>query len=215
VIRGAVETFDSPLPLEGDLPFSPGGERYAHLVDRILELAPKHRRVLITSPGNGDGKTVTAANLALAFTARKKSVLLVELAFERPRLASVFGTPPSRLGVASVLAGHCSLDKIVCRRNDNGLNLAMAGLTRSAPDAVAADQFFGQAFDDMLKEAEDSYDWTIYDGPSVGSSPQILELARAVGFTLLVVRKRSPVVRLRRALRRMDDAINLAVLNNR
>ncbi len=118
---------DSIIPLEGDLPFSPGGERYRELLDEILEQAPADRRIFITSPGNGDGKTVTAANLALALTARKKSVLLVELALDRPKLAGVFGAPPSRLGVNGVLAGQVTLDKIVCRRNDNGLNLAMAG----------------------------------------------------------------------------------------
>jgi Mrp family chromosome partitioning ATPase len=211
VIRGAAEAFDSPIPLEGDLPFSPGGERYAQLLDRILELAPEHRRILVTSPGDDEGKTVTAANLALAFTARKKSVLLVELALERPRLASVFGTPPSRLGVHSVLSGQCALEQIVCRRNDNGLNLAMAGFVRSDPDAIN----FGKPFEDMLKAAKEGYDWTIYDGPSIASSAQMLELARSIGFTLLVVRKRSSVSRLRRALRRMDGAIDLAILNNR
>jgi Mrp family chromosome partitioning ATPase len=210
VIRGAAEAFDSPIPLEGDLPFSPGGERYAQLLDRILELAPEHRRILVTSPGDGEGKTVTAANLALAFTARKKSVLLVELALERPRLASVFGTPPSRLGIHNVLSGQCALEQIVCRRNDNGLNLAMAGFVRSDADALN----FGKPFEDMLKTAKEGYDWTIYDGPSIASSAQILELARSIGFTLLVVRKRSSVSRLRRALRRMDGAINLAILNN-
>jgi len=213
VSRTPAPSSDSVIPLEGDLPFSSGGERYSELLDEILELAPTDRRIFITSPGNGDGKTVTAANLALALTARKKSVLLVELALDRPKLADVFGTPPSRLGVNGVLAGQVTLDKIVCRRNDNGLNLAMAGPapTRSQPDSL----ILGKPFENMLEAAKTAYDWTIYDGPSVAVSAQVAELSRAIGFTLLVVRKRSSVTRLRRALRRLDGAINLAILNNR
>ena len=211
--RTPAPSSDSVIPLEGDLPFSSGGERYSELLDEILELAPTDRRIFITSPGNGDGKTVTAANLALALTARKKSVLLVELALDRPKLADVFGTPPSRLGVNGVLAGQVTLDKIVCRRNDNGLNLAMAGPspTRSQPDSL----ILGKPFENMLEVAKTTYDWTIYDGPSVAASAQVTELARTIGFTLLVVRKRSSVTLLRRALRKLDGAINLAILNNR
>ena len=199
------------IPLEGDLPFSSGGERYKQFLDQILELAPTNRRILITSPGNGDGKTVTAANLALALTARKSSVLLVELALGRPKLGEVFGTPPNRLGVNAVIAGRCTLDKIVCRRNDNGLNLAMADTTRPEPDSL----IIGKPFEDMLDAAKSTYDWTIYDGPSIEASPQVKEIARSIGFTLMVVRKRSSVAQLRRALRKLDGAINLAILNNR
>jgi Mrp family chromosome partitioning ATPase len=204
-------SLDSIIPLEGDLPFSPGGERYKQLLDRILELAPANRRILITSPGNGDGKTVTAANLALALTARKSSVLLVELALGRPKLGEVFGTPPNRLGVNGVIAGRCTLDKIVCRRNDNGLNLAMADTGLPEPDSP----IIGKPFEDMLDAAKSTYDWTIYDGPSIEASPQVKELARSIGFTLMVVRKRSSVTQLRRALRKLDGAINLVILNNR
>jgi Mrp family chromosome partitioning ATPase len=213
VNRDPVPSSGFIIPLEGDLPFSPGGERYGELLDEILDEAPPDRRIFITSPGNGDGKTVTAANLALVLTARKRSVLLVELALDRPKFADVFGTPPSRLGVNAVLAGRISLDRIVCRRDDNGLNLAMAGLspTRSEPDSL----ILGKPFENMLEIAKASYDWTIYDGPSVEASVQVAELARAIGFTLLVVRKRSSVKLLRRALQSLDGAINLAILNNR
>ena len=211
--RGPASPSDSIIPLEGDLPFSPGGERYRELLDEILEQAPAHRRIFVTSPGNGDGKTVTAANLALALTARKLSVLLVELALDRPKLAGVFGSPPSRLGINGVLSGQVTLDKIVCRRNDNGLNLAMAdpAPTRSQPDSL----ILGKPFELMLDAEQASYDWTIYDGPSVEASAQVTELARAIGFTLLVVRKRSSVKLLRHALRKLDGVINLAILNNR
>jgi Mrp family chromosome partitioning ATPase len=213
VSRAPAASVDTVIPLEGDLPFSSGGERYKELLDEILEFAPADRRLFITSPGNGDGKTVTAANLALALTARKKSVLLVELALDRPKLADVFGSPPSRLGIRSVLSGQCTLAKVVCRRDDNGLNLAMAGPSpsRSEPDAL----ILGRPFENMLATAKTSYDWTIYDGPSVEASAQVTELARAIGFTLLVVRKRSPLKQLRRALRKLDGVINLAILNNR
>jgi Mrp family chromosome partitioning ATPase len=202
---------EAVIPLEGDLPFSPGGEKYKQLLDRILELAPANRRIFVTSPGNGDGKTVTAANLALALRARQASVLLVELALKRPKLAEVFGTPPSRLGVDSVLAGRCSLEKIVCLRNDNGLNLAMASPSGSDIDAATVDK----PFHDMLETAQNRYDWTIYDGPSVEASAQVAEFARGIGFTLLVVRKRSSLKLLRRALRKLNGAIHLVILNNR
>jgi hypothetical protein len=83
--------------------------------------------------------------------------------------------------------------------------------TRFEPDSL----ILGKPFELMLEAAQASYDWTIYDGPSVEASAQVTELARAIGFTLLVVRKRSSVKLLRHALRKLDGVINLAILNNR
>src|SRR4029453_7638006 len=59
-------------PLDKDMvaalqPFSPAAEQYRTLRTRIaqVESAGQRRLILVTSPGDGDGKTVTVANLAL------------------------------------------------------------------------------------------------------------------------------------------------------
>src|SRR5688572_28752968 len=48
-------------------PFSPAAEQFRTLRTRIaqVESAGQRRVILVTSPGDGDGKTVTVANLAL------------------------------------------------------------------------------------------------------------------------------------------------------
>jgi protein-tyrosine kinase len=62
------------------------------------------RTLAIFSPGADDGKTTTAANLALSLAGDQlHTVLLVELDFRRPSLAARFGLDP-KLGTDDVLA---------------------------------------------------------------------------------------------------------------
>lgn len=198
------------IPLEGDHPQTPAGVQFSQILDRILEIAPANRRIFITSPCEGDGKTVTAANLALAFKARNLSVLLASLALERPRLADFFGPAPARGGVSGVVTGLSSSDRIVCRRNTLGLDLGPAG----PPIAPTERLPFGKPFEEMLTSATQNYAWSIFDGPSIETSPQTAELARGVGFTLLVVRRRSSRKQLREAIAQLEGSLHLAILNN-
>jgi protein-tyrosine kinase len=63
------------------------------------------RTLAIFSPGADDGKTTTAANLALSLAGdHLHTVLLVELDFKRPSLAARFGLNPA-LGADDVIAG--------------------------------------------------------------------------------------------------------------
>ena len=198
------------IPLEGDHPQTAAGVQFGQILDRILELAPADRRIFITSPSEGDGKTVTAANLALAFKSRDLPVLLVSLGLERPRLTDFFGPAPSRGGISGVASGLSSSDRIVCRRNTLGLDLGPAGPPIAPTERIP----FGKPFEDMLAAASQNYPWTIFDGPSIDSSPQTAELARGVGFTLLVVRRRSSRKLLREAVDQLGDTLRLAILNN-
>lgn len=61
------------------------------------------RRVLVTSPGVGDGKTTVAANLALAFARAETSVALVSADLRRPRLESTFGIDPNAPGLSDLI----------------------------------------------------------------------------------------------------------------
>src|SRR5271165_6730991 len=71
----------------------PDGEaahRYRDIVDEILARAWPRKRMAVTSPASGEGKTVTAVNLALALAEKGHSVFLVELTLMRPRYRYVF-----------------------------------------------------------------------------------------------------------------------------
>ena len=84
---------------------SEASRAYDALASRLLQVIDDNdwRSIAVVSALPGDGKSVTAANLALHIAAsRERSALLVELDFREPSLADAFGIEPLR-GVDDVL----------------------------------------------------------------------------------------------------------------
>ena len=75
-------------------PFSPAAEQFRTLRTRIaqVESAGQRRVILVTSPGDGDGKTVTVANLALTMAQEfQRQVLLIDADLRNARLHECLG----------------------------------------------------------------------------------------------------------------------------
>lgn len=69
----------------------------------------------ITSPVQGDGKSLTSINLALSLAREQSmSVILVELDLRRPSICKQMGIDPAR-GLADVLDGGCELESALFR----------------------------------------------------------------------------------------------------
>ena len=75
----------------------------------LLSVAPKPPKVLlITSTQAGEGKTVTAVNLAQAMAQRKGPVLLVDCDLRKGSIGRIFGVD-DEIGLSTVLTGGHSL----------------------------------------------------------------------------------------------------------
>jgi Mrp family chromosome partitioning ATPase len=180
------------------------------MVDRLLEIKGSSHQVFVTSPGAGEGKSVTAVNLAYAFHARNIPVLLAELSFDRPVFAEIFGPSPIPFGLADVLAMDMPLNSVVCELVD-GLKVALASTTQY-PESLLVP---GPAFDRLISEARDSYAWTIFDAPPADTMPQVASLAAAVGIPLVVARAKETSSRaLLKTIARIDHAETIVVLND-
>jgi len=119
-VTGPVRTL--PLHIAGDapiLPFQAGhsreGEQYRIARTKIIHHPAQPRLVVVSSAGSGDGKTVSAINLAGALALKSGSqVLLVDADLRRSSIAGLLGIP-EQPGLADYLQGQCSVDDIVIR----------------------------------------------------------------------------------------------------
>lgn len=111
-VLGFVPWSESDVPLRDD-PVSPEAEAYRLLrlnIERVL--GSNGQRLLVTSPGSGDGKSVVALNLALAYAEADQGPLLVDLDLRRPRLHEllrVAGSP----GLGEVLDGETPIGETI------------------------------------------------------------------------------------------------------
>jgi capsular exopolysaccharide synthesis family protein len=116
-------------------PFSPAAEQYRSLRTRIaqIESAGQRRVILVTSPGAGDGKTVTAANLALTMAQEfQRQVLLVDGDLRQARLHEVLGIAREP-GLSDVLAGQASLDDALVSLSEYRVLALPAGKPHGRP----------------------------------------------------------------------------------
>ena len=82
---------------------------------KILHHPVKPRLILVSSPGPGDGKTVTAINLAGALSLKVEAkILLIDTDFRRSSIHVELGLPKEP-GLTDVLVGAVPLAEAVIR----------------------------------------------------------------------------------------------------
>jgi Mrp family chromosome partitioning ATPase/capsular polysaccharide biosynthesis protein len=70
----------------------------------FLAIEQPLRRIVVTSPGPGDGKSLVAASLAVAYAQAGHSTVLVSADLRKPRLSAMFGGGHTSKGLTGVLA---------------------------------------------------------------------------------------------------------------
>lgn len=166
--------------------------------------------VMIASAVVGEGKTLTASNLALTFSeSYQRTVLLIDGDFRRPALHVVFNIDaPSGLseGLASVVEQKLPLYRVSQR-----LTILPAGRPTSDPMASLTSNRMRR----VIQEAREAFDWVIVDTPPVGLLPDANLLAAMVDGAVLVVRANStPYHSVVRAIDALDRNRLLGVVLN-
>ena len=118
-------------------------DSYSLLRTRILHRVQQHKvsTLGITSPSSKDGKSLTAANLAISIAlGESHPVLLVDADTRRPTQANLFGIRVDA-GLGDYLAGHRSLEDTLLRTSIDGLYL-LPGRGRSTvrPESLSTEK---------------------------------------------------------------------------
>ena len=145
-------------------PASTAAEQYRTLyyrLERMRELRPM-KLVAFTSSVAGEGKTVTAVNLALtaARANREKRILLIDADLRRSQVASVLGIR-GKPGLTEVLEGEEPLQDAIRRFQSTSLMVMPAGGTPEEPTQVLASSRMKM----LLKRLRDAFDEVYVDLP--------------------------------------------------
>jgi capsular exopolysaccharide synthesis family protein len=202
-----------PLLVAGLAPKSLAAEQYRTLRTRIAhtEGANALRTVLVTSPQKGEGKSITAANLALTMAQElQRRVVIVEADLRKPSLQHLFGLPPGA-GLAEYLAGAAELKDIMKFLPDHNLTVIPAGSAPTNP----AELLGSTAMRRMLDQLRTRFDRVILDTPPVLPLADVAVLAPMVDGTMLVVRAGvTPKPAIENALRSFDSSRLIGVVLN-
>jgi polysaccharide biosynthesis transport protein len=147
------------------------------------------KTLLVSSGTAGDGKTSVAVNLATAFVAADKKVLLIDANFRQPNMHTLFpkvqtADPEDRFdfGLSSVLTHQCAAREAVRPSGVDGLDIIDCGPIPANP----AELLGSLRMEELLREQRGNYDCVIIDGPPVLLVSDAKLLAELVDATILV-----------------------------
>jgi polysaccharide biosynthesis transport protein len=179
---------DKPLVVSLTHPKSPAAESYRTLRTSIqfMGLDRPLRTIQITSPGAGEGKSNTTANLAVALARAGQRVAIVCCDLRRPRIHEFFGLTNAK-GFTSVLLGELPLSAAVQRvPGVDGLVLLASGPVPPNPSELLS----GKRTVEVLTTLQAEADVVLIDCPPVLPVTDAAVLSSRVDATLVVVTAR-------------------------
>ena len=146
------------------------------------------RVIGVSSALTGEGKSLSAVNLAYSMSQLGKRVLLMDCDMHRPTLADklpIQKTP----GLSDFLSGQTSADKLLqlcgIKDEERAFHAISAGRTPPNPMELLS----SRRMEMMLERLRQSYDYIILDLPPVGEVGDALAVAKLTDGMLLVVRQ--------------------------
>jgi capsular exopolysaccharide synthesis family protein len=184
----------------------------SHVVERWHH-ASMAKVVGIASPGAGDGKTVTAINLAASLGQDPQSrVLLLEADLRRPVVAKYLGLTGSERGLVQLITHPgLALAGAVTALSGCHFDVLTAGRESTTPYELLR----SPAVEEVFKEARRTYDYVVVDTPPLVSVPEAPVIERLLdGFLIVVRAHRTPRHLLDEGLRLVDAAKVIGVVFN-
>jgi capsular exopolysaccharide synthesis family protein len=208
--------FDSHL-VSFTAPGSFAAEQYQGLrlsVERIARTRDM-RTLAVSSPAAGDGKTVTAINLAGALArGSDERVLLVDADLRRPSVAPLLGLDPGAPGLGDVLVqGRLDIGTVIRPLDAINLDVLPAGAPHCAD---VSDTLRSPRLEALLQEVRRRYGCIVVDTPPLLPVFDSALVAKLVdGVLLVVAANQTPRKLLGESLNMLDPDKVLGIVFNR
>jgi capsular exopolysaccharide synthesis family protein len=165
-------------------PKSPVSEAYRTLRTNLQfsKIDRKLKTILVTSSGPKEGKSTTAANLAIALAQVGQKVVLVDADLRRPVVHSIFGMEKDE-GVTNYLMGTVTYESVLNSTFHENLYVIPSGVLPPNPSELLA----SRPMETLIKKLQEDFDVIIFDSPPVIAVTDAAILSTKVDGTILVV----------------------------
>lgn len=180
-------------------------EQYRSIRTNISSLSPENpvRTFLITSALRGEGKTVTAGNLAAVFSQEvEKKTLLIDADLRKPNLHNLFNLERSP-GLSDILAGNMEVEYFTRSPAAGNLYVIPSGKTPANPAELIGSARMRELIDRLKEE----FAWVIFDMAPILPVTDAGVLGSMLDGSLIVVRAgRTQAVDVERAYSMLLEA---------
>jgi protein-tyrosine kinase len=169
-------------------PFHPRAEELralrTQLSIRWAREGVKRRVLAIVSPGQCEGRSYVAANLAVAFSQVGERTLLIDADLRTPRQHRIFNIP-DRIGLSAVLSGRADRGVVVPVPQFTSLSILPAGACPPNPQEL----LLRPAFIAIMDELRVDFDVILVDTPPARLYADAQTLAFHAGSAMVLARK--------------------------
>jgi len=196
-------------------PRSPISEQYRTIRTNLQFTAidQKLQTILVTSSGPGEGKSITIANLAVAYAQQDKRVLLIDADMRKPTVHYTFRLDNIR-GLSNLLIDELSLEDAVNHSSIENLDVITCGPIPPNP----AELLGSNRMKSFIEKAKEAYDIVLFDTPPVLAVPDAQILTNDIDGALLVIRsgqtEHAAAIKAKEALEKSKGKLLGVVIND-
>jgi protein-tyrosine kinase len=169
---------------------APIAEEYKKLRSMILQITKRngnYNTIMVTSAESGEGKSLTAINLALVLAQEyNHTVLLVDADLRRPSLESYLGLKPA-LGLTDCLIDNIDVSRAFIKAGTSKLSFLATGRKASNPSELLSSNKMRDLVHEIKGRYRDRY--IIIDTPPVLAFAETHAISSYVDGVLFVVKE--------------------------
>ncbi|WP_042353821.1 CpsD/CapB family tyrosine-protein kinase [Bacillus rubiinfantis] len=170
-----------------DSPQSPVTEQYRLIRNNLhfSSVDKEIKTIAVTSPEPSDGKSTTAANLAVVIAQQGSKVLLIDADLRKPTIHYSLNVT-NTFGLTSVLSKRINLEQAISSTSIAHLDALTSGPIPPNP----AELLSSKSLDIVLKQLREMYEFVVLDTPPLLSVTDSQNLANSCDGVVLVVSSR-------------------------
>lgn len=138
---------------------------------------------VISSPYSGDGKSTVLANIAISIAQNNERVLLIDMDLRRPTQHRMFRIR-NKAGVSNIIGDRQPIEKVIHKDVIKNLDILTSGAIPPNPSEMTS----SNKAKEIIKWAEENYDYVLIDAPPVNVVSDALALADLTAGVVLVAR---------------------------
>lgn len=168
-------------------PASPISEQYRTIRTNIQFAAAGNQKIkvlVVTSPGPGEGKSTSAANLAAVFAQSGQRALLIDADMRKATVHKTFGLANAS-GLSTVLSTAATGENVIQRTTVPNLFVLTSGPKPPNPSELLGSPRMLQ----VIEELKNAYDLVIFDMPPIVAVTDAQIMASKADGTILVLRE--------------------------
>lgn len=141
-----------------------------------------YQTIMITSPGHGDGKTTTAANLGIVLAQHDKKVVIIDADLRKGKLHKLFDMNQSK-GLTDILARKAGVEEAICLSTIPNLHIIPCGaIMKTSYELLTADRM-----EEILLVLSKEYDIILFDTSPILYTAETQIIANICEASLLVL----------------------------